>query len=247
MKKYNSENSLKRYKNPKGQTLLISRSFKQFLLTSIMLMVLVTSYSQKDVTQFLGVTIDGYKDEMIKKLNDKGFKSSTDNIDVLVGEFNGSDVNVHIVTNNNKVYRIMVADANPMSEGDIKIRFNKLCQQFGNSNKYFPTSDSILSKYTISDSEDISYEMTVNNKRYEAVFYQKTAAYDSLTLEMTDLIKKEPSNDADKNRLSIVMAKMVDNIKLNKVVWFMINKLYGKYYIAMYYDNTYNKANGEDL
>jgi hypothetical protein len=247
MKKYNSETVLKSSNSLEGQTLFVNRSFKQHLLASIMLMLSITLYAQKDVTQFLGVPVDGYKDEMIKKLKDKGFTSSTINNDVLVGEFNGTNVNVHVVTNNNKVYRIMVADANSMSEGDIKIRFNKLCQQFSNSKKYFPTSDSSLSKYTISESEDISYKMTVENKRYEAVFYQTTATYDSLAIEMTDLIKKQPSNDADKNRLSIVMAKMIDNIKLNKVVWFMISKLYGKYFITMYYDNIYNKANGEDL
>jgi hypothetical protein len=32
-----------------------------------------------------------------------------------------------------------------------------------------------------------------------------------------------------------------------KIVWFMINELYGKYYITMFYDNEYNRANGEDL
>lgn len=30
-------------------------------------------------------------------------------------------------------------------------------------------------------------------------------------------------------------------------VWFMISDFYGKYYIIMYYDNEYNRANGEDL
>lgn len=33
----------------------------------------------------------------------------------------------------------------------------------------------------------------------------------------------------------------------NKTVWFMISDLYGKYYITMFYDNEYNRANGEDL
>ena len=247
MKKYNSKNDLKSYKHVERRKSFIHRSFRVYLLASIILMLSVTSYAQKDVTQFLGVPVDGFKDEMIKKLKDKGFKIGTENKDVLVGEFNGINVNVHIATNNNKVYRIMLVDANSMSEGDIKIRFNNLCQQFSKSKKYFPTSDTTLAKYTISDSEDISYEMTVKNKRYEAVFYQTTEAYDSLSIEMSEIIKKQSSNDADKNRYNILMTKIGDTIKLNKVVWFMITKLYGKYYIAMYYDNIYNKANGEDL
>ena len=32
-----------------------------------------------------------------------------------------------------------------------------------------------------------------------------------------------------------------------KPVWFMISKNYGEYYITMFYDNEYNRANGEDL
>ena len=32
-----------------------------------------------------------------------------------------------------------------------------------------------------------------------------------------------------------------------KPVWFMISENYGKYYITMFYDNEYNRANGEDL
>ena len=32
-----------------------------------------------------------------------------------------------------------------------------------------------------------------------------------------------------------------------KSVWFMISEFSGKYYITMFYDNEYNRANGEDL
>ena len=61
----------------------------------------------------------------------------------------------------------MLCDVNTRDEADIKIRFNKLVSQFENNKRY--TS---LDKYTLSDEEDISYEMTVNNKTYEALFYQ---------------------------------------------------------------------------
>ncbi|MES2849958.1 MAG: hypothetical protein V4685_12940 [Bacteroidota bacterium] len=223
------------------------RYFTHFILAFMMLMLSVTLYAQKDVAQFLGIPIDGYKPEMIRKLKDKGFTNSDVKKDVLVGEFNGTNVNVHIVTNNNKVCRIMVADANNISEGDIKIRFNKLCQQFQNNKNYIPLPDSTISKYIISEDDDISYELSVNNKRYEAIFYQKTADYDSLTLEMSSLFKKDTFTDADKERLSVIMAKMISLDNFNKVVWFMISEFHGKYYITMYYDNEYNRAKGEDL
>jgi len=204
-------------------------------------------YAQKDVTQFLGIPVDGYKPEMLKKLKDNGFTSSAIKKDVLVGEFNGVDVNIHIATNSNKVCRIMVADANSISEADIKIRFNKLCQQFQNNKKYFSNSDSSVSKWALSEDEDISYELSVNSKRYEAIFYQKPANYDSLNLESSILLKKEPLTDTEQDRLSTIWAKMLDENNFKKVVWFMINEHSGKYYISMFYDNEYNRASGEDL
>ena len=42
------------------------------------------------------------------------------------------------------------------------------------------------------------------------------------------------------------MLDLLDMFK-KKTVWFIISESYGKYYIAMYYDNVYNQANGEDL
>ena len=65
-------------------------------------------------------------DEMIEKLKSKGFIQNKYSKDVFDGEFNGTDVNIFIGTNNNKVYRIMVSDANTINETDIKIRFNNL-------------------------------------------------------------------------------------------------------------------------
>ena len=34
---------------------------------------------------------------------------------------------------------------------------------------------------------------------------------------------------------------------MKKSVWFRIFENMGKYYVSIYYDNEYNKANGEDL
>jgi hypothetical protein len=194
----------------------------------------------------MGIPVAGFKPEIKKKLREKGFSPSLSNSDVFVGEFNGKQVNLHIVTNNNKVYRIMVADVNPVSEADIKIRFNTLCQQF-NANKKYLSLDSIISKYSIPDDENISYEMSINNKRYEAIFYQKTKEYDSLSIESKNLVNKESFTDKDSERFTAILEKMVDDRNYNKVVWFMINELNGEYYITMFYDNKYNQANGEDL
>lgn len=222
------------------------KNLKKTVCLFMLLILPVTFYAQKDVTQFLGIDVDGNKSEMIQKLKDKGYTISPYKKDVLIGEFNGTDVNIFIVTNNNKVCRIMVCYANTMNETDIRISFNKLVQQFQNNKKYIPLPESTVSKYNIPEDEDISYEISVKSKRYEALFYQKTSDYDSLAIEIGNLYKKEMLNDSDKERLSVITKKMVDD-SLNKSVWFMISESYGKYSISMYYDNEYNRANGEGL
>ena len=180
---------------------------KKIIAGVIFILSALCAYAQNEVTQFLGIPVDGPKSTMIQKLKEKGFRISPYNNEVLEGEFNGINVNLHIVTNGDKVCRIMLCDANPVDERSIQIRFNTLCRQFENNPKYI-----CLGYYRIPDDEDISYEISVNNKRYEACYYQRPAYLCS-----------------------------------KRSVWFMISEYYGKYYIIMYYDNEYNRANGEDL
>lgn len=208
-------------------------------------------YAQKDVTQFLGIPVDGSKSEMIQKLKDKGYTISPNKEDVLVGEFNGTDVNIYIVTNNNKVRRIAIVDANPTSEANIKTRFNKLLQQFQNNKRYLFTSDSTIQKYKIPESERISYELTVHNKQYQMVFYQQTAGYDSLTLKINTLNEKQKQtpNDAYINQLTELIRNQMEEVYkcFNKKVWVNISILSGEFYITIFYDNVYNEGNGESL
>ena len=187
------------------------------IILMMLILLSVSANAQKDVTKFLGIPVDGYKTEMKKKLIDKGFTYDAQN-DRFEGEFNGQNVYVYIVTNNNKVWRIAVSDANFVGETDIKIRFNKLCNQFEKNDKYIKAS---LKEYRLSEDEDISYEIIVNNKRYEACYYQKSNPETKMPIEW-ELMKK-------------------------KFVWFMINEFYGMYNIAMFYDNEYNHSDGEDL
>ena len=213
------------------------------------------SFAQnKDVTKFLGIPVDGTKTEMKQKLIAKGFvpKKFGDE-EFLEGEFNGCNVNVYIRTNNNKVYRIMVADNFTVDEAQIKIRFNNLVSQFENNKRYFP-----LDKYTLSDEENISYEMTVNKKNYDALFYQvpNMEKVDTLALQKkvrnellskyTEAELKNPSEEISKE-ITNTAIKIGTEWMLMKPVWFKIARVNGEYCIIMYYDNKYNQANGEDL
>lgn len=218
-----------------------------FALTAIVSL----AQSRNDVTKFLGIPVDGSKPAMVQKLKSKGFTVSPLGNDALTGEFNGAKVNINVVTNNNKVCRIMVSDANTISETDIKIRFNNLCRQFNSNNKYIALSD-----YTIPNDEKISFEMTVNKKRYEAVYYQAPSGLDSIALikgardvlstKYTEAQLSDPTEEEQKGITELVNSYVFDKVS-KKSVWFMIDETYGDYSILMYYDNEYNKANGEDL
>ena len=228
---------------------------KRLLFIVLAMIVTITSFAQqKDVTSFLGIPVDGTVLSMKQKLVSKGFvpkKVGTN--EFLEGEFNGTDVRVYIATNNNKVYRIMLCDENYQNETNIKIRFNKLVSQFVNNKRYIS-----LDKYTLSDEEDISYEMTVNKKNYDAVFYQVPNKMEIDTLALQEKVRNEllskytveelinPSEETTKEAVSTTF-KIGMEMMFMKPVWFRICESYGKYYIAMFYDNEYNRSHGEDL
>lgn len=228
---------------------------KKIILMMIAMTISFASFAQnKDVTTFLGIPVDGTVSSMKQKLVSKGFVSKKfGNNEWLEGEFNGYNVNVYIRTNNNKVYRIMVADNFTVDEAQIKIRFNNLVSQFENNKRYFP-----LDKYTLSDEENISYEMTVNKKNYDAYFYQVPDMEKADTLALQEKVRNEllskyteaelknPSEEISKE-ITNTAIKIGTEWMLKKPVWFKIARVNGEYYICMFYDNEYNHANGEDL
>lgn len=224
---------------------------KKLVLIFITLLFSVSMFAQEDVTKFLGIPVDGFKPEMVRSLKAKGFVQHPYNADILTGEFNGREVNVGVVTNNNKVYRIFLQDKYTVSETDIKIRFNTLCSQFKNNKKYISIGDQ-----SIPEDEDISYEIGVKNKRYEATFFQTPEKIDTLGMQaqLLEALKvlyteEELANPTEEMQTKMLELKMLYTYKLidSKQVWFMIDQVGSNYRILMYYDNKRNQANGEDL
>ncbi|MEE0883117.1 MAG: hypothetical protein U0L65_06830 [Bacteroidales bacterium] len=127
-------------------------------------------YAQEGVIKFLGIPVDGTKQEMIEKLKSKGFTYDQQE-DALQGEFNGEQVSIQVQTQNNKVWRLCIFDTEPRSEGQIKIRFNKLVGQFENNSKYTPAK-----KYqTIDEEERIGLQILGHDKQYNATFIPKSS------------------------------------------------------------------------
>ena len=228
---------------------------KNLILAAMMILFATTANAQKDVTKFLGIPVDGTKAEMIQKLKAKGFTSTAYDPEILEGEFNGEKVNIHIVTNNNKVYRIMVSDQTTRDESQIIIRFNTLCRQFEKNSKYTsPDKDQ-----TIPDTENIYLGINARNKQYEAHFSQvdltdSTMMYsmgakaaELLTQQFTEEKLEAKSEEEIMFEIRKISEKLLIELLDSKSVWFTIHEYIGKYYISMYYDNGYNRANGEDL
>lgn len=112
----------------------------------------------------MGIPIDGPSAQFETKLKAKGFRYNSIT-EGYKGQFNGRSVDVFVHTNHDIVDRVYVAF--PLtSEEDIRNEFNRLLKQFNDTGKYLDLSFN----EEIPDEEDISYEMTVNNKRYQASF-----------------------------------------------------------------------------
>lgn len=217
----------------------------------------ITAFAQTDVTTFLGIPVDGTRLAMRQKLINKGFTPVRfEGEEHFEGEFNGADVNVYIVTNNNKVYRLMIADRNMRSEAQIKIRFNKLVDQFEKNGRYAHFSDQ-----RIPSDENIKYGMLVHNKQYEASFCQAPTSEDEMISATTDFalqlaeemqqkysdeLQANPTDEIQEEINSRMLEFASDYLSM-KSVWFTISEFEGEYYICMYYDNKYNEADGEDL
>lgn len=220
---------------------------KNSMLGLFILLFVGQLFAEKDVTTFLGIPVDSTKSVMMGKLKAKGF-SSVLKTDVLTGEFNGQDVFLSVETNRSKVFRICVSDVASSTEAEIKIRFNNLIRQFKRNKRYIA-----LGNYEIPEDENISYEMSVHSKRFEAVFYQLPDTTESfkakLKSRMDGLSEEElryPSDETQRNGDRDELWRAF-SVASKKVVWFIIDRYLLGYRIEMFYDNVYNQANGEDL
>ena len=209
---------------------------KRFLSITLSLVFAVTAFAQqKDVTKFLGIPVDGTKAEMIEKLKAKGFTINPYVNDVLDGEFNGTEVHISIVTNNNKVWRIWLIDANKRDSYQIRLRFNMLCEQFNNNKHYISLLD-----YTIPHDENIEHEMMINKKVYEAAFYQipsdMQAYFDAqlnyIKTKYTEEQLTNPTEELNKKVSEDELSFFIETVS-KKSVWFTIREELGQYSIMM--------------
>jgi hypothetical protein len=207
--------------------------------------------AQNDVTQFLGIPIDGTKSEMINKLKSIGYTLIDYNEGKLEGEFNGTEVDLYVVTYKNKVYRILIVDKNYVTDKlMIKRRFNNLMRQFQDNKSYIPLSDSEWTVSYITDNENIEYEILIRNKRYIATYYQNLKNRESYLKELTEILEKTMRNEISRERAAKLEEEIHKKLYFSfydRRVWFTIMPIEGTYKVLIYYDNVHNMPKGEDL
>lgn len=203
---------------------------------------------KSDMTTFLGIPVNGTVSSMKQKLIAKGFKQDSD---MLSGQFNGHDVYLSFAANKGEVWRVAVINKTPYSEAQIRLQFNNLVRQFKNSTKYANVEEY---NPTIDESEDIDHEMSINHKEYEANFYQKSRIEgDSIKFKeqfKLSLLKDSPNTSLKviEDGCKVMFELFKTTGQLSKPVWFKIcRNYYDSYNILIFYDNEYNKPNGEDL
>lgn len=215
---------------------------KKIFTFLLMLILALSSYAQTNVTKFLGIPVDGSREKMEKQIEKKGFKKvEIDGENLFIGEFNGQEVILAIKTNKNKVCRIVVLNYNNIiDESQIINRFNQLYNQFLNNSKYELAGGEMIDK-----DENISYQMKVKNKVYEAVFYQAGTQEEINEMLLSKYTEEQLENPSKK--LEKEISNYINEKVNNKMVWFKAFEDGAGYRIAIFYDNKYNFPNGEDL
>ena len=137
---------------------------KTILITLLTLLSAVCFAQSGGPLKFLGIPIDGSESQFVAKLKTKGFTYSGVTKGYK-GQFNGMTVDVYIHTNHNLVDRVYVSFPYTNEDG-IRTEFNRLLGQFKNNGKY----QELDVNEEISLNDDISYEIIVKNKRYQASF-----------------------------------------------------------------------------
>lgn len=132
-------------------------------LLLLLLLFSVPSFAQDCVTKFMGIPVDGTKEEMVSALEKKGFKNYGE---YLVGEFNGRENSIAVVTNKGEVYCVDAIDGK-LDDITVVRRFNNVFSMLKNNPKY-----SYIEGELIPSGEDVGYNILVKNHVYEAYFQQ---------------------------------------------------------------------------
>ena len=198
-----------------------------------------------DVLKFLGIPIDGSKEQMYNRLKEKGFSGYSWD-EYLEGIFNGENVRVYIGTNHGIVDRIKVIY--PSTDKRItKVKYNTLLSRFGRNSKY----TELRENREISEKEGVAYEIVFEDKIYDAMYFVLRQGVDATSWKEDfnreyKLRYKRPLSELTQEEVEEVLFCLPQRIPdaVSGVVWFTLQS---SNQIVLYYDNFKNRPRGEDL
>lgn len=233
---------------------------KTRLLTSLVCaLISAMSLAQSDVTKFLGIPVDGSVEEMVRKLEAKGFKKTypydESRSNFFTGNYDG-DRNAKIILFSNRegiVYQIRVIKEEQIFNSNLaKYKYNSLVHRFSEKWTYFSANGS-----EIPEEEDIDEEFREGKSYYSAFFIQlpdsllkvgKTI-YDADSKPNSDKTLEETAQTLSfKLRTLSAINDRLDEAK-NKGVLILLKQynITRNYFIAIDYWNGYNDHPDEDL
>jgi hypothetical protein len=216
---------------------------KKALFILMLVLSSISCFSQSPV-KFLGIPVDGKEGEVNLQLKAKGFKPVMAGGHLCFkGEFAGEDVHVFVASYHGKVWRIYACEQKTRDESQIKIRFNKLVEQYSNNSKYQSLGDS-----KISDDENLEYGFVIKHKQYSAPFLKNYTEDETNILvkeslaKVTNELKAKGALDSTSKEDLLEQVKNAYNQRhLKDMVWIQIERLSsGEYYIVFFYDNQNN-------
>lgn len=132
----------------------------------IFILSLVALVSCDNTIRFLDIPIDGSRNMMIKKLEEKGFIYDYEN-NLMKGTFNGEPSNISISTSNGRVNRIEIR-SKAYNVWEVKQAYNRLLLQFKNNPKYIA-----LENYNSIPVEITNLYSDLKPTKHFTVFYRR--------------------------------------------------------------------------
>lgn len=196
---------------------------RKFLTLLAMIAISASVLAQKEVTKFMGIPVDGSPTEMVKKLKAKGFTTDEGYMRALKRGLIDLDEPEGLTGrfNGTKVSVYILVEKNKVWR------------------IYLADKDS-RDETQIKIRFNTLVRQFENNDKYIPYFDEQIIADDEdISHQMIENKKRYDAYFLQKNEDGMVDIK--------KMVWFTIVEDSDGYYIAMFYDNKYNEADGSDL
>ena len=237
---------------------------KRLVFALLMLLTFSLSAQNDGVIKFMGIPVDGSKEEMISKLKQKGFTYDYE-YNMFQGKFDGESIKGIIETYNDKVYNIrFMHDSRGFNKSVVISKYNSFVLKYDTNEKYLSNikldkAMNDVETYQIDAYEDIGYEMK-KGKVYKAQYYytfdkdlSDTTGFYQYKIETIRKYKNLAAaygKDIDEfiNDSTLPMFYYMHRLEQDLVQFYIVEGMdYNTYLIMFDYYNRRNAPNGEDL